>query len=184
MPFFLFFPLPLWVGILLQMPMIADGWSQLKGWRNSINKLRTVTGLGSGVGLAVGITSLFWLIAGWMNSIKEKEGEIHLFATKKKNLKEEQHEILGWLSNHRVYKTPHGVWEMLFLERKARKPDKCIAMYDNLNQEEKIGVELLFSLYFYFQLMGTGKKYLDKRLTLEECYECIYTDYFIKKKLK
>ena len=74
------------------------------------------------------------------------------------------------------------MWEMLFRERNARKPDKCISMYDNLNQEDKIEVELLFSLYFYFQLMGTGKKYLDKRLTLEERYEWIYIDFFIKKK--
>jgi uncharacterized membrane protein len=68
-PFFLFFPLPFWIGILLQMPMVADGWTQLKGWRNSTNTIRTVTGLMSGVGLAVGITSLFWMMAGWMNSI-------------------------------------------------------------------------------------------------------------------
>lgn len=68
-PFFLYFPLPLWVGILLQMPMVVDGWTQLKGWRNSTNRLRMITGLMSGVGLAVGITSLFWLIAGWMNSL-------------------------------------------------------------------------------------------------------------------
>lgn len=61
-PFFLFYPLPLWLGILLQVPMLVDGLTQLKGWRKSTNTLRTVTGLLSGAGLAIGITSLFYII--------------------------------------------------------------------------------------------------------------------------
>lgn len=69
LPVFLFFPLPLWLGICLQVPLLMDGLTQLKGWRTSTNTLRMVTGLISGAGLAIGITSIFWWIAGLMNSI-------------------------------------------------------------------------------------------------------------------
>ena len=61
-PLFLFYPLPLWLGILLQFPMLIDGTTQLKGWRTSNNTLRTVTGLLSGIGLSIGITSIFYFI--------------------------------------------------------------------------------------------------------------------------
>lgn len=69
LPLFLFYPLPLWLGICLQAPLLLDGLTQLKGWRTSTNGLRILTGLLSGAGLAIGITSTFWYIADWMNSI-------------------------------------------------------------------------------------------------------------------
>ena len=69
LPVFLFYPLPLWLGICLQAPLLLDGLTQLKGWRTSTNALRIATGLLSGAGLAIGITSIFWWIAGLMNSI-------------------------------------------------------------------------------------------------------------------
>ena len=61
-PVLLFYPLPLWLGILMQVPMLVDGITQLKGWRTSTNTLRTVTGLMSGIGLSIGITSIFYFI--------------------------------------------------------------------------------------------------------------------------
>ncbi|AJD93641.1 hypothetical protein JMA_43240 (plasmid) [Jeotgalibacillus malaysiensis] len=42
--------------------MLVDGITQLKGWRTSTNTLRTVTGLMSGIGLSIGITSIFYFI--------------------------------------------------------------------------------------------------------------------------
>jgi uncharacterized membrane protein len=49
------FNIPLWVGVILQLPMVVDGYTQLKGWRTSNNILRMITGLISGFGLSVGI---------------------------------------------------------------------------------------------------------------------------------
>jgi len=65
LPVFFFYPQPLWIGLLLQLPMVIDGVTQAKGLRTSTNRLRTLTGLGSGVGLAIGITSIFYLIIGY-----------------------------------------------------------------------------------------------------------------------
>lgn len=70
---YLFFPifliagwnLPLWLGILLNFPMIIDGWTQKKKYRMSNNTLRVVTGIVCGfgqsiiiVGVSGGIVSL------------------------------------------------------------------------------------------------------------------------------
>lgn len=54
-PLLFAFHIPLWVGIVLQFPMVIDGYTQLKGWRTSNNTLRMITGLISGFGLSVGI---------------------------------------------------------------------------------------------------------------------------------
>ncbi|MNJ90326.1 hypothetical protein D3C87_79210 [compost metagenome] len=45
--------LPLMLGISLNLPMIIDGYTQLKKLRKSNNFLRTVTGLLSGFGQAI-----------------------------------------------------------------------------------------------------------------------------------
>ncbi|WP_205683845.1 DUF2085 domain-containing protein [Brevibacillus migulae] len=45
--------LPLWLGIMLHVPMLVDGVTQQKGWRVSNNPLRLITGLLSGMGLAI-----------------------------------------------------------------------------------------------------------------------------------
>lgn len=54
-PLFLVYPLPIWVGLLAQTPMLIDGFTQKWGWRQSNNFLRTITGLVSGIGLSIGI---------------------------------------------------------------------------------------------------------------------------------
>lgn len=41
------------IGMLLNTPMIVDGYTQLKGWRKSNNSLRFTTGLLSGIGQAM-----------------------------------------------------------------------------------------------------------------------------------
>jgi uncharacterized membrane protein len=45
--------LPLWLGILLNIPLVVDGYSQRRGWRVSNNTLRLVTGVVSGFGLSI-----------------------------------------------------------------------------------------------------------------------------------
>jgi uncharacterized membrane protein len=57
-PFILLVHIPFWVGILCQIPMIIDGYTQLLNWRTSNNILRLITGLVSGVGLSIGIISM------------------------------------------------------------------------------------------------------------------------------
>jgi len=42
--------IPLWIGILLNFPMIIDGWTQKKKWRMSTNWLRFITGITCGIG--------------------------------------------------------------------------------------------------------------------------------------
>ncbi|MED4779531.1 DUF2085 domain-containing protein [Brevibacillus choshinensis] len=55
----LFIPwrIPFWIGILLNIPMVIDGYTQLKKWRQSNNSLRFFTGLVSGFGLSVFVVS-------------------------------------------------------------------------------------------------------------------------------
>lgn len=52
LPVLFFFPTlhNLWLAILLQIPMLIDGFTQKWKWRESTNKLRVVTGLLSGIG--------------------------------------------------------------------------------------------------------------------------------------
>lgn len=58
---YLFFPilliagwnLPLWLGILLNFPMIIDGWTQKKKYRMSNNTLRFTTGIVCGLGQSI-----------------------------------------------------------------------------------------------------------------------------------
>jgi uncharacterized membrane protein len=55
--------IPWWVGIVLQVPMLIDGFTQLFGWRESTNWLRTMTGLCSGFGLSVMVIfASHWLV--------------------------------------------------------------------------------------------------------------------------
>jgi uncharacterized membrane protein len=49
---------PIWAAVLLNIPMIIDGYTQLKGWRESNNGLRTATGLMSGIGQALFIVTV------------------------------------------------------------------------------------------------------------------------------
>lgn len=41
------------IAILMQLPMLIDGITQAKGFRESNNFLRTITGLSSGIGLSI-----------------------------------------------------------------------------------------------------------------------------------
>ncbi|GLI83464.1 hypothetical protein ANABIO32_11570 [Rossellomorea marisflavi] len=66
LPLFLIHPLPIYIGFVLQVPMMLDGWTQLKRWRTSTNALRSATGLMSGLGLSIGIAGLFWKIIAWL----------------------------------------------------------------------------------------------------------------------
>ncbi|WP_394237085.1 DUF2085 domain-containing protein [Niallia oryzisoli] len=58
---YLFFPIlliagwnvPLWLGILLNFPMIIDGWTQKRKYRMSTNTLRLATGLVCGFGQSI-----------------------------------------------------------------------------------------------------------------------------------
>ena len=54
-PIFLFLPftIPVWVGILLQIPMMIDGVTQAFHWRESNQFLRIITGSMSGIGLSI-----------------------------------------------------------------------------------------------------------------------------------
>ncbi|MEW9050854.1 MAG: DUF2085 domain-containing protein [Neobacillus sp.] len=59
-PFFLVTGLlfPLWLGILLNIPMVLDGWTQRKKLRMSNNTLRFTTGIVSGAGQSMIIVSV------------------------------------------------------------------------------------------------------------------------------
>lgn len=48
---------PFWIGMGLNLPMIIDGYTQLKKWRKSNNILRFITGLASGFGLSIFVVS-------------------------------------------------------------------------------------------------------------------------------
>jgi len=51
--FFLPKTIPLWMGMVLQIPMVIDGVTQKLKWRESTNFLRVVTGGMSGIGLSI-----------------------------------------------------------------------------------------------------------------------------------
>jgi uncharacterized membrane protein len=63
---YLFFPFlfvldiyfPLWLGIILNFPMVVDGWTQKKKVRMSNNPLRLTTGVVSGFGQSIIIVSI------------------------------------------------------------------------------------------------------------------------------
>lgn len=67
---YLFFPflfvydldLPLWLGIVLNFPMVLDGWTQKRKYRMSNNTLRVSTGIVSGLGQSIIIVSLSQII--------------------------------------------------------------------------------------------------------------------------
>jgi uncharacterized membrane protein len=63
---YLFFPFlfvydldfPLWLGIVLNFPMVLDGWTQKRKVRMSNNVLRLTTGIVSGFGQSIIIVSI------------------------------------------------------------------------------------------------------------------------------
>ena len=62
-PFFLSYNIPsytmLVVFLILNGPLVIDGYSQYVGWRSSNNLLRAVTGALSGAGIGMGVAYLF-----------------------------------------------------------------------------------------------------------------------------
>lgn len=67
-----FFP-PWWQGVIiclgLNLPLVLDGGTQAFGMRTSTNLLRSVTGLLSGIGLSVFITSMSFTLVMWIIEI-------------------------------------------------------------------------------------------------------------------
>lgn len=67
---YLFFPFffnldlnfPLWLGIVLNLPMVIDGWTQKRKYRMSNNLLRLSTGIFSGLGQSILIVSISQMI--------------------------------------------------------------------------------------------------------------------------
>ena len=59
-PFIMVFDMnfPLWLGILLNLPMVIDGWTQKRKFRMSNNSLRLSTGIVSGLGQSMIIVSV------------------------------------------------------------------------------------------------------------------------------
>ncbi|MCQ6281696.1 DUF2085 domain-containing protein [Bacillus sp. EB600] len=42
-----------WLGIVLNIPMVVDGYTQWKRWHTSNNTLRVITGLSAGIGQSI-----------------------------------------------------------------------------------------------------------------------------------
>lgn len=52
-----------WLGVLCQIPMLTDGFTQKWSWRESTQFLRILTGLLSGCGLSIGVVDASrWLV--------------------------------------------------------------------------------------------------------------------------
>ena len=60
LPVFLFaYPsIPIYAGFLMQIPMLIDGYTQLRKWRESTNWLRFITGFISGAGQSAIVVSV------------------------------------------------------------------------------------------------------------------------------
>ena len=63
-PFIFLIYIPFWISILCQIPMIIDGYTQLRKWRTSNNTLRLITGLISGLGFSIGIVRMVNFLVG------------------------------------------------------------------------------------------------------------------------
>jgi uncharacterized membrane protein len=57
------------LGILLNLPMVVDGYTQLKKWRKSNHTLRIITGLLSGIGQSMIVTSLAMFLIHFLTTI-------------------------------------------------------------------------------------------------------------------
>ncbi|MNB84045.1 hypothetical protein D3C81_384770 [compost metagenome] len=71
-PFLLFFGVhfPIIIGVLLNVPMLIDGYTQKWGWRKSNNFIRVITGLLSGIGVSIGIVSAAFDVSGFILQFK------------------------------------------------------------------------------------------------------------------
>lgn len=53
---------PLWVPIILAVPLVIDGFTQKWKWRKSSNPTRFITGILFGIGQSLFITIMIWSI--------------------------------------------------------------------------------------------------------------------------
>lgn len=60
--YYFYWNVPLYLGIILNIPMLVDGFTQKWKWRKSNNTLRIITGLLSGVGMSCIIIFLVHLL--------------------------------------------------------------------------------------------------------------------------
>jgi uncharacterized membrane protein len=61
-----------WLGIVLNIPMVVDGYTQWKRWRISNNTLRVITGLSAGIGQSMIIISLSLLLFHFLTKLSGK----------------------------------------------------------------------------------------------------------------
>lgn len=59
---------PLWVPVMMMIPLIIDGFTQLWKWRESTNLLRFLTGLLFGLGQSLLISTVVWHMVNWIIS--------------------------------------------------------------------------------------------------------------------
>ncbi len=52
--------IPIWVSILMAVPMLIDGFTQRWNWRKSSNSIRFLTGFTFGIGQALFISTVVW----------------------------------------------------------------------------------------------------------------------------
>lgn len=84
---------------------------------------------------------------------------------KKINVSWEQKEVIAWLFHHHLG-TLHETLSMLLSEREAKIPDKCVAMYNAMSNEEKNEIILILSRYY-------NDQYKNKHLAFKTVDEII-----------
>lgn len=60
---------PIWIPVLLTLPLLIDGFTQMWKWRTSNNVVRIITGLMFGLGQSVFISTVVWSLSDWMKTI-------------------------------------------------------------------------------------------------------------------
>lgn len=60
---------PLWLPLLMMIPLLIDGFTQHWKWRSSTNVKRFVTGLLFGAGQALLISTVVWTLVDWIGQV-------------------------------------------------------------------------------------------------------------------
>lgn len=58
---------PIWIPIIMTIPLLVDGFTQKWGWRKSSNGVRFLTGILFGIGQSLFITTIVWKIVLYFN---------------------------------------------------------------------------------------------------------------------
>jgi len=58
---------PLWVPIIMAIPLLIDGFTQKWRWRSSSNSVRFITGIVFGMGQSLLISTIVWYIVHYFN---------------------------------------------------------------------------------------------------------------------